>query len=128
MDGEDGYSTDESKRKADDRGDVIFKQSKKTHRSPHKTAEENKLDQLIDMVKEIKTDQIFIKEEIQQLRNEQKLFNEIVNQLKEENKELKEQNQKIRREYQEIKTEWEEMKNTIEIIDREKRKNNIIKR
>ncbi|KAK9707902.1 hypothetical protein QE152_g27541 [Popillia japonica] len=59
MDGEDGYSTDERKRKADERGDVIFKQSKKTHRSPHKTAEEIKLDQLIEMVKEIKTDQIF---------------------------------------------------------------------
>ncbi|CAG9772461.1 unnamed protein product [Ceutorhynchus assimilis] len=63
-----------------------------------------------------------LKEELKQIRDQQSMFNEELLKLRGEN----EDNQEIKRENTEIKTELQEVRKTIEIIDKGRRKNNVV--
>lgn len=121
----DGASTDDGKRKAgEDCGEFeesSFRRSKKTPRTPHKDAmgEKGKLDTILEMMKELKT-------EVKQIRVEQREYMMEINKLKTENNLLREGGELLKRENAEIKTELKTLKNSIEILEREKRANNIV--
>lgn len=116
------------KRKAIRDTENIFYTSKKTQRTPTKSQKQegDKLDLLLNMVTEMKADQKFIKEEIQHIRSEQDYFRNEIKRLTKENKELKEENEKVRKENKEIKQELKEIRRSMDMYDKERKKNNII--
>ncbi|KAK9678953.1 hypothetical protein QE152_g40403 [Popillia japonica] len=64
MESSDGYSTDEKKRKAEEEARTVFGTSKKTQRSPKLERKDgDKLDQILKLMTEMKSDQKLIKEE-----------------------------------------------------------------
>ncbi|KAK9739153.1 hypothetical protein QE152_g9287 [Popillia japonica] len=91
-----------------------------------RTKEEEKLDQILNIVKELAREQRETKEEMRQLRKDQKEFKENIARLQQENDNLKKDNQGIRKENIEIKEELRELRNTVEWIEKEKKKNCLI--
>ncbi|KAI4466259.1 hypothetical protein MML48_3g00014015 [Holotrichia oblita] len=109
----DGCSTDERRKKRF--REEVFEPSKKTMRSPvrskNKTNDE-KLDLLIDMMRELKDDQkqinqeqVEIKKEIKRLREENKLIREENLKLKDENKRIRDKLGKMIKNQLEIQTQ-----------------------
>lgn len=126
----DEYSTDDGtrKRRAVMEIDKGFERSKKTSRSPMKLQkkEDERWDQIIGMLTELKLDQKEIKEEIQLSRAEQKGFTDELLKLKQENENLRKENQEIKNDNKQIKDELRKVKKNIEYIEKEKKKNNIV--
>lgn len=114
----DDYSTDEQTRKRRCEEQERFERSKKTMRTPTKPSnkQEDKLDMIVRIMQELKVD---LKNEIQQVRADQKLYAEEIIKLKEENAALRKENEII-------KEELIEIKGNIEMIEKEKRKNNVV--
>lgn len=125
----DDYITDEGKKRyANDYLEGHFEKSKKTARTPtkQKTREEDKLDTLISMVKDMKEDQTLIKNELQQLRIEQKIFSDEIVSIKKENELLWEENNLIKQENTKIKQELNELRKNMEWMEKDKKKNNVL--
>lgn len=125
----DEYSTDEvsKKRRAVKDIELAFERSKKTVRSPEKQGtNDDKLDQILKMMSELKKEQKEIIEEVKQVRKEQQQYKEEIRSLKQENENLKEDNVKIKKENQEIKKELQEISNMMEKIEQQRRKNNVV--
>lgn len=130
----DEYSTDEGRKR---RGENIdsFVNSKKMQRTPTKRqiTESEKLDQLLMMMKEMnatqkdmKQEQKEIKTEIREIKDQQNKTNAALLKLTVENEQLKKENQDIRKENAEIRRELQGMKKAVEIIEKNRRKNNIV--
>lgn len=129
MDSEE-YSTDEGLKKRKMIRDIegAFEKSKKTQRSPRKgqSGDTDKIDQILNIVKNMTLEQKEIKSEIQQIRSEQVQFLEELNKLKRENEKLKKEYSNVRKENVEIKKEIVELKNNVERVEKMNRKNNIV--
>lgn len=118
----DEYSTDDTKRKRG-KGDEenAFSKSRKIVRTPDKTSkkENDKLDILIDMVKDLKI-------ETAQIRKDQEEYREEIRKLREENKLLIAENQEIKQENKITKEKLREVSDTVEWLEKERRKNNLV--
>lgn len=118
----DDYSTDEwnkRKRKEDDQ-DIPFTKSKKTIRTPSKeTKEDNRIDKILAMMIEMRTD-------MKEIKAQNEKFNEELKTLKAENRSLKEDKEKMKEEIKEMKKEMTKTKIRIEQLEKEKKENNII--
>lgn len=116
----DDYSTDDGRRKRQ-REEGIFASSTKISRSPSKPSKgyNEKLDLLIEMITEMKTDQ-------KKICLEQTEIKEEIRKIREENDLLKQENSKLRNENKKIVGKLEEMERRVEWIEKERRKNNIV--
>lgn len=117
----DGYSTDDQARKRKTEGEEMegaSERSKRLIRTPKKThsGNEDKLDLILNAMKQMKTD---LTNEIHQIREDHRVFAEEVGKLKLENAKLKNENKEIREELEEVKL-------TVERLDKERRKNNVV--
>lgn len=132
MESDDEYSED-GKRKGEDI-DETFKKSRKIMRTPKKeNSSEDKIEQMMNLLKDLTTDIKDIKTE--QYRNNQNVnalqmeIKELRRELKEQNQEmnsLKEINKKAMSEIDELKLEMFKNKETMERLEREKRRKNIV--
>lgn len=106
----------------------IFTRTKKIQRTPTKVQklEEDKLDLIVYMMKDIITDQKEMRKEVQQTREEQRGLYEEIKKLREENQIIKNENNQIKEENEKIKKELIDMEIILERIEKEKKKNNII--
>lgn len=110
----DDFSEDQNRKRGAENYE-IFQNSKRKHRSPTKTNDE-KFEKILKLMQEMKTE---IKDEMKQIREDQKSYAM-------EMKKLKEENEDLRKENESIKAELTEIKQNMESIDKEKRKNNIV--
>jgi hypothetical protein len=117
----DDYSTDSTgKKRKQIQGEIeIFGSSKKIPRSPTNKRREEKLDMILEIIKDLKSDSTQIKKEQEECREE-------IKKIREENRKLWEENQELKKENKEIKEKVGEMSNTIEWLEKQKRKNNIV--
>lgn len=126
----DEYSTDESvgKRKNTEDIESFFTKSKRTQRTPTKVQkpEEGKIDLILRMITDMKTDQKEMRKEVHQIREEQRAIHEELKRVREENQSIKNENVQIKKENEGIKKELIDMKMYIERLEKEKRKNNIV--
>lgn len=114
----DDYTTDEGKRK-NNQPDLkeIFGRSAKIRRTPDKKEKhEDKLEIIIEMIQGFKQE---VREDLREIREEQK-------QYRKEMKELKEENEKLKKENGELKAEMHRINEKLEVMDREKRRNNVV--
>lgn len=116
----DGCSTDEGRKKRF--REEVFEPSKKTMRSPvrskNKTYDE-KLDLLIDMMRELKDDQKQINQEQVEIKKE-------IKRLREENKLIREENLKLKDENKDIRDKLGKVYKRLEWIEKEEKKNNVV--
>lgn len=99
----------------------IFKKSRKTTRSPLKThkASEEKLDKILGIMQEMKT-------EMMEMRKEQREYREEMIAMRRENENLRKDCEITKRENQEIKNELNGLKKAIDRLEGEKREKNIV--
>lgn len=128
MSSDDHSREDKKKRKAELEGGYrVFEKSKKTARSPPTPMEgEEKLDQILSLVKELSQSQRGLKDEIRRLIEEQKQHKEKIETLERENVDLKREYKEIKTENTEIKIELREAKYAIECLERDKRQNSLV--
>ena len=121
--GESSSSVDDKKRgrEQDDVTGDIFRKSKRTTRSPLKSHRDNeeKLNQILNTVQEMK-------EVITEMRKEQQEYREEMLEIKRENENLKREFELSRRENEEIRGELNSLKKTIDRLEREKREKNVV--
>lgn len=113
--GSDDYSSEDGKRKRGEDEMFLFQKSKKTQRTPGKDKtkyEENKIDMITELVKEVL-------KEVKDIKQKQ-------NDLQEEIKGIRQENEKLKEENRQIKNEMLEMKDTIERLEKERIRNNIV--
>lgn len=126
----DDYSTDDSsnKRRAAKGLGEPFERSKKVYRTPTKTniREDDKLDLLLNMMQEMKSEQKEMRKEIQQNGEEQRKFSQELLKIKQENENLKRENAQIKKENELIKKELQEIKADLQVIQKDNKKNNVI--
>ncbi|KAK9739352.1 hypothetical protein QE152_g9155 [Popillia japonica] len=103
----DEYSTDESvgKRKNTEDIESFFTKSKRTQRTPTKVQkpEEGKIDLILRMITDMKTDQKEMRKEVHQIRDmktDQKEMRKEVHQIREEQRAIHEELKKVREENQ----------------------------
>lgn len=136
-----GYSTDEGKRKRT-REDEMFRNSTKTERSPIKTRRSNdeKMDMMLNMMKDIKMDMQNVKTEMQGvkseiqdiksdtkgMRREQREFRDEMKILKMENEKLVAEHKKIKKENEEIRKELSNIKRDMNWLEKQKRGKNVV--
>jgi hypothetical protein len=115
----DDYTSEDNKRKREI-DDMLFNKSKKTSRTPEKTkAKEEKLDFLIQLVKDLTT-------ETKQIRADQEETKNEIMKIREENKQLLRENQEIKEEYKIMKQHNKELEIRLERLEKEKRRNNVV--
>lgn len=119
--GSDGYSTDDqSKKRGPDEREMeeSLLRSKRKIRSPTKVQNkhEDKLDMILNSIQEMKLD---LKQEIHQIREDQRKYVQEIEKLKIGNEKLKKENREIREELREIKL-------SVEGMDKDRRKNNVV--
>lgn len=113
----DGATSDEGRGKRG-RADEAFARTKKTHRSPiTSNRNKDKLDLLVNMIKELKIQQ----EQIQQGQTEIK-----EEMIRDENNRIKGENLELKAENKEIKEKLVELDRKLEWIERERMRNNLI--
>ncbi|KAI4466575.1 hypothetical protein MML48_2g00000184 [Holotrichia oblita] len=95
-------------------------------RTPTKPKHEDKLDSILTMIKNMSVDQKDIKTDEQKIREEQKLFNEQVMKLQKENENFKKENVVIREENRKIKEELQSIRISMDSLEKERKKNNIV--
>lgn len=126
---EEDYASDESRKKRLRKRELKnFERSSRIDRTPTKThnREDKKIDQLIQIIKEMKSEQKEILREVQEIKADQKTISEEIKNIKEENKELRRQNEIMKTENNEMKKELNELKKNLNWIEKESKKNNII--
>jgi predicted RNase H-like nuclease (RuvC/YqgF family) len=117
----DEYSSDNGgrKRKPVYNEGEVFGNSMKTPRTPGKYKNDEKLDLLIQMIKELKSDS-------QQIKTEQEECREEIRKIREENKILWQEKQELKKENKELKEKFSEISDKVEWLEKQKRKNNIV--
>lgn len=111
----DGYSTDESSKRKKDSQEFfdIFSKSRKISRTPDKGKQsEDKLEKIFQMM-------ISLSEDIKEMKQEQKKYNEEILKLKVENENTKKENAELKKEINMINEK-------IDTMERERRKKNVI--
>ncbi|XP_050518343.1 protein DEK-like [Diabrotica virgifera virgifera] len=96
--------------------------SRKLSKTSSKTIDnhdETKLDKLIDMMNILASD-------IKEIRRKQNRSNEAIERLIADNQTLREENKDLKKENMEIKKELNEVKETIEFMEKQRRKNNVV--
>ncbi|KAK9695965.1 hypothetical protein QE152_g32212 [Popillia japonica] len=81
---------------------------------------------ILKAIKDVKEEQIELRNEIKQFREDQKVFNKEINHLKEENEKLKKENNIIKKELTNIKKELVDVKNEMNWIEKDKKKNRVV--
>lgn len=81
---------------------------------------------ILKAIKDVKEEQIELRNEIKQFREDQKVFNKEINHLKEENEKLKNENNIIKKELTNIKKELVDVKNEMNWIEKDKKKNRVV--
>lgn len=125
----DSYSTEDTdkKRKAVKGTEGFTERNKKTFRTPPKMdGKEDKLDKILIMMKDLTEGQNAIKQDIREIKKEQKLISSEIHKLKEENENLRKENEDMKKRNEERDKEVILMKNTMERIEKENKKNNVI--
>lgn len=125
----DDYSTDEGKRKRDKEEEfAVSARNKKTFRTPTKviSAEEEKLNEIMMILKGLANDIQEVKKEQKEIRRDQKDYIEEIMQLRKENENVKNECEKIRIENTEIKKDLEGLKRKLEQIEKASKMNNLI--
>lgn len=118
MDG-DEHTSEEAKRKREAE-ELLFSRSKKIFRTPDKEGKKDeKLDLLIDLVKELTA-------ETRQIRHDQEETKNEVKKIREENKQLIRENQDIKEENKNMKKHIKEVENRLERLEKERRANNVV--
>ncbi|KAK9711491.1 hypothetical protein QE152_g25430 [Popillia japonica] len=114
----DDYVTDEGKRKQNPSGatESLGKSLKIRKMPDRRQSSEDKLEKIMEMILELKQD---VREDLRSIREEQQLYRTEIKQLKEENEKLKKENT-------ELKQEICQINESIEIIDRDRRRNNVV--
>lgn len=119
----DDYTTDEGNKRRREEGedDQAFGRSAKIIRTPTKINKKNdeKLDLIIGMMKDLKL-------ETQQIRRELEDYREEISSIKKENEVLRQENIEIKTENKGIKEELGQLRNKMEWIEKEKRRNNVV--
>lgn len=110
----DECSSEDKKRKAEEEMLEVFRKNKKLLRSPvqDKKKQEEKLEKITELVKEVL-------KEVKEVKQKQ-------TELQEDIKEIKQENSKLRYENNEIRKEMESLKDTVEKLEKQRIKNNII--
>lgn len=115
----DDYTSEDAKRKREAE-ELLFNRSKKIFRTPDKEKKkEEKLDLLINLVKELTVDTRQIKQDQEETKNE-------IKKIREENKQLMRENQEIKEENKSMKKHINEMEQRLERLEKEKRGNNVV--
>ncbi|KAK4872005.1 hypothetical protein RN001_016129 [Aquatica leii] len=117
----DGYSTDDGKRKREvhDEKESIAK-SQKMHKSPAISQQnEEKLDQILNLLQNLTL-------EVNQIRAEQREFQTELIELKAENKIIIKENANLKKDYEEMKKELRNTNTRLDQLEREKRRNNVV--
>lgn len=125
----DEYSTDNEKRKRGKEWEEdVFNKSKKINRSPikNKKQEEEKMDKILSILQKLSGDIEDMKEEQKENTKQYKLLNEKIEKISEENARIKKENENIERENKEIKEEMRKLIGKVEVLDKDRRLNNII--
>lgn len=84
------------------------------------------MDQLLNMMQEMKREQREMRKEIRQNAEEQNRFNQELLKMKQENDNLKQENAQIRRENKLIRKELQEIKADLQVIEKDRKKNNVV--
>lgn len=110
----DSDSSDDRKRKAEEELIEMFKKGKKLSRSPQESRkkQDEKLDTLTELVKEILKD-------VKEVKQSQSALQDEIRELKRENNELKQENT-------EIKKDMENLKGIVERLEKNRIKNNVV--
>nr|CAH7721813.1 unnamed protein product [Callosobruchus chinensis] len=119
----DDYSTDDSRKRKvlGEKEDDPFGRSSKIIRTPSKAKSrtDEKLDSLIDLVKEMKS-------EMHEMRLDQKRVKEDIAKMMQENLVLRQENQELKKENKEIRDRLDEVNDRVEWLEKEKRKKNAV--
>ena len=109
----DELTSDEGKRRREEEEEEVFRKTKRVMRTPNKNArDENKIDKLTMMMTEIMKD-------IKEVKQNQKMYQEELVQVRRENQIIKNENEKIKREMRDVRDQMERMQ-------KERVRNNII--
>lgn len=123
MRSEDEYSSDNGgkKRRPVGREGELFGSTKKMLRTPPNQGKksEDKIDLIIEMIKELKADSNQIKAEQEACRREMERIGAENKRLREEIRELKEENREMQERFTEVNRK-------VDLLEREKRKKNIV--
>ena len=117
----DDYSTDERRPKRSREEDTFMK-SPKMLKTPKKIScqhSDDKLDKLIEMFKEFKTEQHIMKTEQEEIKKE-------IGKIREQNNILMSENTALKEENNDIKEKLTEVCNKVERLEKEKRRNNVV--
>lgn len=128
-DSDDVYtSEDNRKRGRGDREEEVFNRSKRTMRSPNKSQrkEEDKLDKIITMIQDQSVSMQSIKQEIMDIKNEQKEYRKEIREIKNKLGEVEKLNRELQKNDNETKKELIIVRDRIERIEKNQKANNMI--
>lgn len=94
--------------------------------SDSRAIEDDKLDVMLNLIRDMNIDQKEIKNEIKQMRTEQGNFKEELLKMQKQIEELRQENEQLKKENKDIKEEIKEIKHEVEQSRKEKKKNNVI--
>lgn len=125
---ESDYSTDESsKRRRSGNGgeEDPFVKSRKIKRLPSKT-EGEKLDKILYLMQDMREEMKDMKSVIGEINQEQKNLADQLKTMKRENEDLKKKYEDITIENKTMKIELKEIKDNLELLEKDKKKNNVV--
>lgn len=128
MDSDEYTSEDSRKRSRKDEEEGIFTATKKTMRTPVKSRnkEEGKMDQILAALNNLATQTQNQTIELKEIKEEQREYRKEVRELKKKIDEINQHNMVLKDENAETKAELKKIKDRVEMLEKEKRENNII--
>uniref|UniRef100_A0A6P7GLW0 Golgin subfamily A member 6-like protein 7 n=1 Tax=Diabrotica virgifera virgifera TaxID=50390 RepID=A0A6P7GLW0_DIAVI len=123
----DDYTSDDNRKRYRENEEQSFSKSKKVSRTPDKrNTEEDKLDQILNMMANLTKETQDLKIHVKEIKEEQRQYREKMRELRIELEELRQENGEVRRENEHMKKELEDVKVRLERIDRARKENNVI--
>lgn len=113
--------TDEGKKRRggfEEEDNEVFKRSRRIQRTPVKK-EEDKTDKMMEILQQLAID-------VKEIKKEQKTCMQELIELRKENEILKKENETFRKESDQTRKELRELSNIVDILEREKKKNNVV--
>ncbi|XP_050515002.1 trichohyalin-like [Diabrotica virgifera virgifera] len=123
----DDYTSDDNRKRYRENEEQSFSKSKKVSRTPDKrNTEEEKLDQILNMMANLTKETQDLKIHAKKIKEEQRQYREEMRELRIELEELRQENGEVRRENEHMKKELEDVKVRLERLDRARKENNVI--
>uniref|UniRef100_A0A6P7GP88 Golgin subfamily A member 6-like protein 7 n=1 Tax=Diabrotica virgifera virgifera TaxID=50390 RepID=A0A6P7GP88_DIAVI len=123
----DDYTSDDNRKRYRENEEQSFSKSKKVSRTPDKrNTEEDKLDQILNMMANLTKETQDLKIHVKEIKEEQRQYREKMRELRIELEELRQENGEVRRENEHMKKELEDVKVRLERLDRARKENNVI--